>query len=56
MRAVSSLCGARAARAGARARAGDVVFVCGPREICDDAGALLVADAVQCDLGRTGWL
>jgi acetylornithine aminotransferase len=34
----------------------DEAFLRGLREICDDAGAVLVFDEVQCGLGRTGYL
>ena len=31
-------------------------FLQGLRELCDEAGALLVFDEIQCGLGRTGKL
>lgn len=31
-------------------------YLSGLRELCDEAGALLVFDEVQCGLGRTGTL
>ena len=34
----------------------DEAFLRGLREICDEAGAVLVFDEVQCGLGRTGYL
>jgi predicted acetylornithine/succinylornithine family transaminase len=35
---------------------GDPAFLTGLRALCDEAGALLIADEVQCGLGRTGTL
>lgn len=35
---------------------GDPDFLTGLRALCDEAGALLIADEVQCGLGRTGTL
>ena len=34
----------------------DEAFLRGLREICDDAGAVLVFDVVQCGFGRTGYV
>ena len=34
----------------------DAAFLGGLREICDEAGAVLIFDEVQCGLGRTGYM
>ena len=34
----------------------DAAFLGGLREICDETGAVLVFDEVQCGLGRTGYM
>ena len=49
-----SVCGAPAREGGIdTAHKG---FIQGLRDLCDEAGALLVFDEVQCGLGRTGKL